>query len=226
MRPVSQGSPAGHFWGANDFGATMKRIFAKRGKLCELTSHNANGFTTESKMLEWFTDSAFFPCCIGIFLTVTFIGLALASGEMSMLKFAAISACITAILVVVEVSIVTDKEEIENTVHEMAAAMHESDFDRVMSYLDSEDLVSRARAELRGSTCHLCRITAINEVNVDENGEAGTIDFVAYAKASNRQFPTPTPVQSRIKLDFEKQNDGQWKVVDFEASSPRAGLTP
>ena len=174
-------------------------------------------------MVEWFTESALFPACVGLLLTVVFVGLAFTSGEMVMVKIAVLIASLTAIMVVVEVMIVTDKEQIENTIHEMAAAMQENDIDRVMSYLATEDLVSRARSELRGATCHFCRVTAVNEVNVAEDGQSANIDFVAYAKASNKSFPQPTPVQARVKLFFEKQPEA-WKVVDFEASNPRAGL--
>jgi adenosyl cobinamide kinase/adenosyl cobinamide phosphate guanylyltransferase len=58
---------------------------------------------------------------------------------------------------------------------------------------------------------------------VENGGETAVADFVAFAQASNKSFPSPTPVQRRIKLHFQKRSD-KWKIVDFETSDPRGGL--
>jgi len=175
-------------------------------------------------MLEWFTESAFFPSCIGIMLTIIFVGLAFSSGETIMLKVAVIIAVLVAILNVIEVYVVTNREQIENSLYDMASAMQKNDVERVLSYLDNEDLVQRARNEIRDAKCHSCTITAINEVAIANNGQSATADFVAFARASNRSFPSPTPVQRRIKLSFEKRGN-DWKVSDFETTDPRAGFS-
>ena len=132
-------------------------------------------------------------------------------------------ALLTAILITTEILIVTDREHVENSLYDMASAMSENDFERVFTYLDSEDLVARAKANLRNATCHSCNITGINEVVIGDDGTSATADFTAFAKASNSAFPTPTPIQRRIKLYFKKRSD-QWKITDFETSDPRAGL--
>ncbi|QEG22795.1 hypothetical protein [Mariniblastus fucicola] len=175
-------------------------------------------------MLEWFTESAFFPSCIGILLTIAFIGLAVSSGEMLMMKIGLGIAVLTALLITTEVMIVTDREQVENSLYDMASAMGKNDLDRVFSYLDSDELIQRAKHHLRDATCHSCNITAINEVTVDDDGQSATADFVAFASASNASFPSPTPVQRRVKLFFKKKSD-KWKIVDFEAKDPRAGLS-
>jgi len=173
-------------------------------------------------MLEWFTESALFPSCIGILLTIAFIGLAMSSGEMLMMKIGLGIAVLTALLITTEILIVTDREQVENSLYDMADAMRENDFEHVFEYLDTDELVARAKANLRDATCHSCNITAINEVVVGDDGTA-TADFAAFAKASNTAFPSPTPIQRRIKLFFKKRAD-QWKIIDFETSDPRAGL--
>ena len=174
-------------------------------------------------MLEWFTESAFFPSCIGILLTITFVGFAMASGEMLMMKIGLGIALLTALLITTEILIVTDREQVENSLYDMAGSMRENDFDGVYKYLDSPELVSRAKAHLRDATCHSCNITAINEVSVDDDGTSATADFAAYARASNTRHPSPIPVQQRIKLFFKKRGD-DWKVSDFELSNPRGAL--
>lgn len=176
-------------------------------------------------MLEWFTESAFFPSCIGVMLAIVFVGLAFSSGETIMLKFAVAIALLVAVLNVIEVSIVTSREQVENSLYDMASAMRDNDFERVFEYLDSEELVQRARSELRDATCHSCNITAINEVSVENDGRTGVAEFVAFARASNKQFPSPTPLQRRIKLSLRRQNS-TWKIVDFKTSDPRAGFRP
>ena len=176
-------------------------------------------------MLEWFTESAFFPSVIGILLTIAFVGLAFSSGEMVMLRIAVVIAVLVAILNVIEVSIVTHREQVENSLYDMASAMQRNDIDHVLEYLDSDALAQRARSELRDATCHACRITAINEIEISDQEETATADFVAFARASNQQFPSPTPIQGRIKLFFAHRS-GLWKIVDFETSDPRAGFIP
>lgn len=176
-------------------------------------------------MLEWFTESAFFPSCIGVMLAIVFVGLAFSSGETVMLKWAVVIALLVAALNIIEVSIVTNREQVENSLYDMASAMRKNDFEHVYGYLDREDLVRRARSQLRDATCHSCNITAINEVLIEKDGTAASADFVAFARASDKSFPSPTPLQRRIKLFFEKRGD-TWKVVDFNTSDPRAGFTP
>ena len=174
-------------------------------------------------MLEWFTESAFFPSCIGILMTIAFIGLAFSSGEMLMMKIGLGIAVLTALLITTEILIVTERERVENSLYDMASAMRENEFERVFEYLDTDDLVAQAKAHLRGATCHSCTITGINDVAIAEDGTSATADFIAYAKASNTAFPSPTPIQTRVRLNFEKRSD-KWKVTDFETSDPRAGL--
>jgi len=176
-------------------------------------------------MLEWFTESAFFPSCIGIMLTIVFVGLAFSSGETIMLKVAVVIAVLVGLLNVIEVYVVTNREQVENSLYDMASSMQKNDFDHVYSYLDTEELIQRAQAELRDATCHQCTITAINEVAVADSGQSATVDFVAFARASNRRFPSPVPLQRRIQLSLEKRGD-DWKVSDFETSDPRAGFVP
>jgi len=175
-------------------------------------------------MLEWFTENAFFPSCIGILLTIAFIGLAMSSGEMLMMRIGLGIALLTALLITTEILIVTDREQVENSLYDMADAMRENDFDHLFSYLDSDELVARAKANLQDATCHACNVTAINDVTIDEGGNKATADFVAFAKASNKVFPSPTPIQRKIKLFFQKRGEN-WKITDFETSDPRAGFS-
>lgn len=175
-------------------------------------------------MLEWFTENAFFPSCVGVLLAIAFIGLAFSSGEMVMMKIGLAIAAATALLITTEIMIVTDRERVENSLYDMAAAMQKNEFERVYEYLDSDELIQRAKGHLKDTTCHACHITSINGVEVQADGKTATADFTAFAQASNKSFPSPTPIQRRIKLIFKKKAD-DWKISDFETSDPRAGFS-
>ena len=175
-------------------------------------------------MLEWFTENAFFPSCIGVLLAIAFIGLAFSSGEMVMMKIGLAIAALTAILVATEIMIVTDREQVENSLYDMASAMQRNDFEHVFEYMGSQELVSRAKSHLRDAKCHACNITAINDIEMMSDGTNANADFVAFARASNAAHPSPIPFQQRIKLIFKKKAD-DWKIVDFETSDPRAGIS-
>lgn len=175
-------------------------------------------------MLEWFTENSFFPATLGIFLAVGLIGMWFASGESSMLKLGCVVALLTVATIATEILIVTDREHVESALYDMADGMRQNDFDRVFAYLDNEELVRRARGRLRDATCHGCTITAVNEVSVSADGREAVADFVAFAKASNKDFPNPVPIQRRIQLDFRKSDSGDWKIVDFETQDPRERL--
>jgi ketosteroid isomerase-like protein len=175
-------------------------------------------------MLEWFTENSFFPACLGILLAVCFLGMWVASSEKLMLKLGLIFVLVTVLTVVTEILIVTDRESVENALYDMASGMRENDFDRVFAYLNDEDLVRRAKGELRDATCHGCNITAVNSIEVENGGEQAVADFVAFAKASNKQFNSPVPIQRRIKLDLKKDGNGRWRVMEFETSNPRDTL--
>jgi len=174
-------------------------------------------------MLEWFTDDAFFPASIGIFLSVVLIAMAVFAANKPLFRIGAVIGLLTVALIVTEVLIVSDRESAANAVYDMAEAMNVNDIDKVLGYLDNDELVTRAKGHLRGAECHACRVTAMNGIEVTDSGKKATVDFVAFAQASNREFPQPVPIQQAIKLHMKKVGDG-WKIYDFEVSDPQRNL--
>ncbi len=174
-------------------------------------------------MIEWFTDNCTFPATTGFILAIVFIGLALSAGSKPLLKAGLLIAVLTAMLVTTEVLYVSDRESASNAVYKMAEAMQRNDFDYVYGCLGSERLVNRAKAELRDATCHSCFVTAMNGIEISDDRMNATVKFVAFAKASNTNFPNPVPIQRRVVLHMKKSGD-KWVVEEFEQSDPREGL--
>jgi len=126
-------------------------------------------------------------------------------------------------LATTEVLYGSDRESAANSVYKMAEAMRNNDFEYIFGCLANDDLVNRAKAELRGAQCHSCRVTAMNSIDISDDGQNATVDFVAFAKASNKTFREPVFIQRRVVL-YMKMSGKKWIVEDFEQSDPRAGL--
>jgi hypothetical protein len=121
----------------------------------------------------------------------------------------------------IEASVVTDREQIENNLHAVAAAMVARDVATVESYISKSAVVTLQRAQqaagMRFAEIRInndLQITIKDDVDPPQAEAAGTVTVVM---ASGRS--PAMPVQAKVWL---RKFDGQWLIYSHE--EPRLGI--
>lgn len=179
-------------------------------------------------MLSWFTESALIPMVVGTALVFCFLGFAFAFRNRAMLYIALVILALTAGTAVTERLIVTDKEAVQQTVREIVTNVEDNDLTGLLEYVSKkrEDTRSRLKANLPRYVVTSCRITGFKNFEITQESEPKTavIDFVVFAhgtRKSDGQMGRPNP---QVTLTFEKESDGQWRIVNYSYSNPRGNL--
>lgn len=176
-------------------------------------------------MIEWFTEDSTLPMVAGTILTIVFFGFWVMSRESIMAKLAIAIALISASIVTIESLVVTDREELSEIVMQLAPMAKNKDIAGILSHVDpnNERLMADIRSKLDKAHFDSCHIFGFKDFAQDESG-ASDITFVASARGSYQGYRGFT--QQEIKLRFERNPQGEWKITRGEHYDPRAGIRP
>ncbi len=147
------------------------------------------------------------------------------TGSKAALITAVALALITVALVAVSVQIQTDRERIEATLHDVAAALQRNDHAAVVSAIhpDAAVAVGRARTELANYDFTVARVTHIKSIVVDatRKPEKAVAEFNVRVELTTQgqKFTVPR----FVKIYFTKL-DSRWLVRDYEHYELTAGF--
>jgi hypothetical protein len=128
-------------------------------------------------------------------------------------------------LVLLSIQVVTDREQIEITLHEVAELVEQNDRDGVMRYVhpDAESRLTRFETELPRYRFEEARVTKVKKVTVDTQADPKTAiaEFNVYVEveAQGQVFRVP-----RFVRTYFRQQGSQWRVLDFEHFDPSVGF--
>jgi ketosteroid isomerase-like protein len=177
-------------------------------------------------MITWFTEDSFMPLVTGSLLALAFLGLAIAHYNRAMLIISIGIALATAAIVMVESWIVTDKEAIEKIVRQLGKAVEKNDADTIILAISPKriDVRERAVAEMERFVINSCRLVDFTDFKLDDSKQPVTAEttFVVFARGSDRYGNSGT-AHERVTLVFEKDNAGNWKIIDYSHVYARSG---
>ena len=180
-------------------------------------------------MISWFTENSMIPLVTGTFLVLAFLGLAISARERTMFYAAMIIAALTVGVVVTERLIVTDREAVTEIVYSLAKSVEENDMEAVLRRVSNqrEDAKDKIRNEMPRYSFESVRVLGIADFSVqsDVDPKKATIDFVVLAHGRLIAHGQGNHVQRRIRLYFQKEADGQWRMIDYNHWDPRAGVS-
>jgi hypothetical protein len=178
-------------------------------------------------MLSWFTESAIVPLIFGSLIGLAFLGLAVSFRDRVMLYVAIAIAVFTAGTVITEQLIVTDREAVTEVVYSIADQVRLNDVDGVLKFVSDrrEDTQKSIRAEMPRYRFNSVRITGVVDFQV-ETGKPKTakIDFGVWAGGTSGRYGQFT-VRRRAILTLQKEEDGQWRVIDYEHFEPASTVS-
>ena len=133
---------------------------------------------------------------------------------------------------VVEQLVVTDREAIELTLREIARDVESNNLPAVLKHVSSgnPELTRQASAELPNYRFDECRITKVNEMDIDSSAEprSALVEFNVVASGSFQQGGMELSDQGiprRILLQMVREKDGQWRVQGYAHGSPLESLS-
>ncbi len=134
-------------------------------------------------------------------------------------------AALTTILVIISLQIKTDREQIRQTIDEVAAALQANNFDKALSYMHPSAVegLRHASGELKALKFNEARVTRIKSISVQRRNATPTAlaEFnVAVGLEAQGQRAN---VRRFVKVYFLLHNN-RWLVKDYEHSEPTAGF--
>ena len=169
------------------------------------------------------------PLVTGTFLVLAFLGLAVSAREKTMLYAAMTIAALTAGIVITEKLIVTDREAVTEIVYSLAKAVEANDMEAVLRRVSDqrEDAKQEIRNEMPRYSFESIRVLGIADFSLEDevDPKQAVIDFVVLAHGRLVAHGQGQHVQRRVRLYFQKESDGQWKMIDYDHSDPRSGVS-
>lgn len=143
---------------------------------------------------------------------------------------AAVAIGLMPLLWMVERLVVTDREAIETTLHEIAADVKSNNRAAVLGHIDPAATWLRARAEGEIANYQFteCKINKLHEIEVNYRDRPLTAvaDFNVYVsgtfRVGNEMLP-PGDYFRRIELRLRQDAEGHWRVENYSHRSPIPG---
>ncbi|MEX2186723.1 MAG: hypothetical protein WD875_08015 [Pirellulales bacterium] len=152
---------------------------------------------------------------------VILIGMLYATGRLRLVVWMVVVAAIAGGLVWFERYTVTDREQIEMNLHEIAAALERGDAKTVVDHISpsAQQTIGRARfaASLHATEVRInsdLKIEVIDDVDPPQAKATGTVTVVG-----SRGYSGAVPVQVELTL---RKVDGKWLIYSHQ--EPRVGL--
>jgi hypothetical protein len=178
--------------------------------------------------MTWFTEDSTFPMVTGAIMVIILLAMAFSAREKRLFQLAIVIGILTAATVICENLIVTDQEQVKETVYQLSDRVQANDVRGVLGFVGKQrqDTRQKVENEMPRYDFDTCRIIGFNYFEPDNDGSAKTAEicFVVAVRVRIDGGPEPLPGQRKVTLKFEKEPDGKWRVIDYWHEAPQAGL--
>jgi hypothetical protein len=174
----------------------------------------------------WLFDTPIYIVLIAIVLGVL-CGVAWTStGRKELLYALGAVVALTVIMLIVERVVVTDREAIQQKLAEIARDVEANDLTRVVVHIakGNPSIVQKVQNEMPGYDFTECRVTKIHNTDVDTSAQprSAIVEFnVRFdGKFGQGGFEVRGPGVRWIQLQMVREEDGQWRVLDYKHGPP------
>jgi len=170
-----------------------------------------------------------FPLVMGgVLLTVVLAGSWLKMGHKGLLIGAIIVALLAVGLVILDQAVVTEREQIERTIHQIAADVEREDTELLLSHIhpDAEETRRRAEAEIPHYKIKSVRVKQGLQIDLDMRHDPpqAQVEFNVVVDGSDAAgFLGERQVPRFVSVRLWKDGD-RWKVRDYRHADPLEGM--
>ena len=175
---------------------------------------------SDSAPITWFTENPAPILIAGIVVLLALGGIFLKSGRGILLFAMAGVAGFMALAVLIDHLVVTDREQVANTIYEMAAAAPRNDLNAVIDHIDPQagEVRGEARRWIGQVRLDSVSISAM-DVTVDHATSPlqATAEFRVFARGEfvGHNLSGPAQYLGRLIVQFRRQ-DNHWLVIAYE----------
>jgi hypothetical protein len=129
-------------------------------------------------------------------------------------------------MLIVERAVITDREAIRTKLAEIARDVQANDMQRVLGHIakGNPSLIGRVQNEMPNYDFTECRVTKIHKTDIDSSAEprSAIVEFnVRFdGKFGRGGFEMRGPGVRWIRLQMVREEDGQWRVLNYEHAPP------
>lgn len=174
------------------------------------------------------TEEAFWYMVIGGAATIVLFVVWVKTGHRLMLMLAGIALSVTILLGVIEAVIVTPREEVEQTLDEIARHVQSNDVESVLSYLHSSAQRYRdeAKTEFPRHRFDRVKVTQITNIEIQSEAEPPTavVEFIVSVQGDffNDSMHNMRGLRA-VTLHLQKE-DEQWRITQYDHRPPQNAL--
>ena len=188
------------------------------------------GFAAAGQWPEFIAETPFHSIMIGLIATIA-LALAWLGSKRSLFALLAAAAFLLMVAaVVVERVLVTDREQISETLDQLADAVRNNSSAELLVRISDRapEIEQAARSQLNRFQIDYCSITWKETPAIDDNANPpeANVRFSAFIRARERnEGGLEGGDVIGIKLRLQKEADGEWRVVDYSLYNPRNGAS-
>lgn len=177
-------------------------------------------------MSQLFLESPVTIGVVGLIFTLMALITWMKGGYKGALVVALIAVILTILLIALSINVKTDREQIQQTLTDVAAAVQQNDVAKVLTYVHPSATagVTRVKSELPSFRFTEARITGVKSITVDKTStpQSAIAEFnVAVSVAS--QGTTASGIRRFVRCYF-LHRDGKWLVNDYQHYEVSAGF--
>jgi hypothetical protein len=156
---------------------------------------------------------------IGIVVTIVLFVSWIQSGTIHWLKAAAGTAVITALLLGLNLWILTDRERIQSMLYESAEFLEKNQVEKVRALVhpNATERVKRTAEWIETVKFSRVTITKIHAIEVDRTNNRAEVRLNVVVGGSVGQYSGRGPRWARVRLE---ERNGNWLVVEIEDGDP------
>ncbi len=172
--------------------------------------------------MYWLTEDPTYAVMTGLLVALALGCFGYMAKERILSILAVLAILLTIGVVIAERAIITDREEIESTLYDLAGYVANNRHDDILRHIDPNSEAYRAaQQEMPKSVFKSCNIYSINELEVDDSSSppSAVSDFVATGSGTAAAIGEGWGRRA-VTLHWKKFPDGSWKIVRYSHREP------
>ena len=175
----------------------------------------------------WLFEEPLYVIILGV-IAVAMLGFAWYQVQWRSLLYAIAGVVVlTVVMLVIGHFVVTDTEQVKQTLYDLAHVVEQNDLNKVLEYAatGADDVRAQAAAELPRYDIHRVKIKHNLEVTIDydKTPPRATATFNVVVEGVERSLHASFHVPRYVEMTFVKQN-GKWRVLSYHHWSPEQSM--
>ncbi len=178
--------------------------------------------------MTWLDQNAIWLVLACVIAAAILVGGWLQTGRRALVAAAALPVLLALAVLLVQQLVVTDREQVEATLHEIAGHVRRNDLDAVLRYVDPQSprVADQARAEFPRYEFDEVTIKRNLEIAVDRQHQPpkAVAEFNVTVVVSEKSGAFQNQRVPRFAVVTFLLRDGKWRVADYEHHPPTQSM--